>query len=91
MPFVNLNLLLAPGIGYAMGEVISLSVNRKRGAGLAAVGGIAVPISYLVSLWFISLLLGISFPWGLHFSLFNIVLDLVAVALGIFVAITRLR
>jgi len=84
--FLYLSLLLAPGIGYAIGEVVSLSVNRKRGTGLAIVGGAAVVISYLVSLLF-----SILFHWGLFFGLFNIILALVALALGIFVAVTRLR
>ena len=78
IPFFYLNLLLAPGAGYAIGEVISLSVNRKRGTGLAAIAGIALVISYLVAMFF---------PWGLRFGLF----DLLAIALGIFVAVTRLR
>ena len=78
VPFLYLNLLLAPGVGYAIGEVVSLSVNRKRGTGLAIVAGLAVAISYLVS---------ILLPWGFGFRLF----DLLALALGIFVAITRLR
>ena len=84
--FLYLSLLLAPGIGYAIGEVVSLSVNRKHGTGLAIVGGAAVVISYLVSLLF-----SILFHWGLPFGLFNIILALVALALGIFVAVTRLR
>jgi uncharacterized membrane protein len=84
--FLYLSLLLAPGIGYAIGEVVSLSVNRKHGTGLAIVGGAAVVISYLVSLLF-----SILFHWGLSFGLFNIILALVALALGIFVAVTRLR
>ena len=75
VPFFFLNLLLAPGAGYAIGEVVSISVNRKRGKGLAMVAGIAVAISYLVSLLF---------------GLFHII-DLLALALGIFVAVTRLR
>jgi len=78
VPFFYLNLLLAPGVGYAIGEVVSLSVNRKRGTGLAVVAGIAIVISYLVS---------ILVPWGFSFGL----LDLLALALGIFVAVTRLR
>ena len=78
VPFFYLNLLLAPGVGYAIGEVVSLSVNRKRGTGLAIVAGVAVAISYLVS---------ILLPWGFGFRLF----DLLALALGIFVAVTRLR
>ena len=82
VPFIFFNLLLAAGAGYAIGEVVSLSVNRKRGTGLAIVGGIAVPISYLVSI-FSNLL----FNFGASFSLF----DLLALALGIFVAVIRLR
>ena len=83
--FVFLNLLLGAGVGYAIGEVVSLAVNRKRGRGLATVAGLGVVISYLVSIFL---------PWGLPFGFFNllrIVLDLVAVALGIFIAVTRLR
>ena len=85
LPF-NLNLLLAPGVGYAIGEVVGLSVNRKRGTILAAVGGVAVVVCYLVSLLF-----GILFHWGFYFGLFGIGLDLLALGLGIFVAVTRLR
>ena len=80
LPFFFINLLLGPGVGYAIGEVVGLSVNRKRGRGLATVAGIAVVISYLVSIFL---------PWGLIFG-FHI-LDLLALALGIFVAVTRLR
>ncbi|MFC2017219.1 B-box zinc finger protein [Chloroflexota bacterium] len=88
-PF-NLNLLLAPGVGYAIGQVVGLSVNRKRGTGLAAVGGVAVAISYIVSLWFVGFLFGIPFHWVFQLGL-NIIIDLLALALGIFVAVTRLR
>jgi hypothetical protein len=79
-PF-SLNLLLAPGAGYAIGEVVSLSVNRKRGTGLAIIGGIALAISYSITCFFV----------GLPFSLFNIIYHLVALALGVFIAVTRLR
>ncbi|MFC1903833.1 hypothetical protein ACFLXJ_04495 [Chloroflexota bacterium] len=82
LPFFFLNLLLGPGVGYAIGEVVSISVNRKRGRGLATVAGVAVAVSYLVS---------ILLPWGFPAGLFNIVFDLVAMGLGIFVAVTRLR
>ena len=78
VPFFLLNLVLAAGVGYAIGNVISLSVNHKRGPGLATIAGIAVAISYLVS---------ILLPWGFGFRF----LDLLAIALGIFVAVTRLR
>jgi hypothetical protein len=78
VPFFYLNFLLAPGIGYAIGEVVSRSVNRKRGTTLAIIAGIAVVISYLT---------GILSPWGFNFRFF----DLLAIALGIFVAVTRVR
>ncbi len=90
VPFFYLNLLLAPGVGYAIGEVVSLSVNRKRGVGLAVVAGIAVVISYLVSLLFAGFLFGIPFHWVFRLGL-GIIIDLLALALGIFVAVTRLR
>jgi hypothetical protein len=77
-----LNLILAAGAGYAVGEVVSLSVNRKRGTGLAVIGGVAVVISYLVSI-----LCNLFINAGASFHL----LDLLALALGIFVAVTRLR
>ena len=51
MPFFFLNLILSAGAGYAIGEVVSLSVNRKRGRGLAIMAGIAVVISYLVNIF----------------------------------------
>ena len=85
VPFFYLNLLLAPGAGYAIGEVVSLSVNRKRGTGLATIAGIAVAISYLVSNFLPFL------PWGFTFGLFHILFDLLALALGIYVAVSRLR
>ena len=86
VPFFYLNLLLAAGAGYAIGEVISLSVNRKRGTGLAIIAGISVAISYLVSI-----MIGYPFFTGLSLDLFRIIFDLIAIALGIFVAVTRLR
>ena len=83
---LNFNLLLAPGVGYTIGEVISRSVNRKRGIGLATIAGVAVVVSYLVKI-----MIPVPFLWGLPLSLFNIVIDLVAIALGVFIAVRRLR
>ncbi len=82
IPFFFFNFLLAAGVGYAIGEVVSRSVNRKRGRGLAIVAGVAVAISYLISI----------LTFGrIPFGLFRIVLDLAAIALGIFFAANRLR
>ncbi len=83
--FFLLNVILALGVGYAIGEVISRSVNRKRGTGLAVVAGTAVVISYLISLP----LLG-GFPFA-PFSLLRLLIDLAALALGILIAVNRLR
>ena len=82
VPLFSLNLILAPAAGYAIGEVTSLSVNRKRGTGLAIIGGIAVAISYSITFFF---------PGGLPSGLFNVIYHIIAVGLGIFVAVTRLR
>ena len=82
IPFFSFNLLLAPAAGYAIAEIVSRSVNRKRGTGLAIVGGIAVAISYFVTFLF---------PGRLPLGLFSILYHLLALALGIFVAVTRLR
>ncbi|MFH1639520.1 MAG: hypothetical protein ABIB93_04325 [Chloroflexota bacterium] len=75
-PFINF--LLALATGSAVGEVISLSVNRKRGIGLAVISGMAVVLSYLVAHLA---------PWGLPFGLF----DLLSLAIGIAMAVNRLR
>ena len=83
IPFFSLNLLLAPAAGYAIGEVVSLSVNRKRSRWLAVVAGIAVVISYTITL--------LPFPGGLPLGLLYLLYHLLALALGIFVAVTRLR
>ena len=82
IPFISVNLLLAPAAGYAISEVIGLSVNRKRGKGLAIVAGIAVAVSYIITLLFFG---------RLPFGLFSIMYHLLALGLGIFVAVNRLR
>lgn len=91
IPVFSLNLLLAPAVGFAIGEVTGLAVNRKRGPGLAVVGGAAVAISYIISLWTVSLLSGGSFQGALPASPFNILYHIIALALGIFMAVSRLR
>ncbi len=72
------SLLIAAAAGFVIGEVISLSVNRKSGTGLAVIGSVSVILCYAIgSLTF----------WGWHFQLF----DILSLAVGIFVSITRLR
>jgi len=86
IPFFYLNLLIGAGVGYVIGEVVGLAVNRKRGWGLAIVAGFGVIISYLVSIF---PLVGLLF--GLPSGMFHIIFDLLSVGIGIFVAVTRLR
>ena len=74
--FLLLSLLIAAGIGYIIGEVISLATNRKRGTGLQAIAGISVVVSFAVYYFFV--------PW---FSFYTII----GLALGIVIAVARLR
>ncbi len=82
IPFFYLGLILAAAVGYVIGEMVSLSVNRKRGRSLAVVGGIAVVISYLVNIFTFG---------GLPFGPLRIIIDLLAIGIGIYVAVNRLR
>ena len=82
LPFIFVNLLLAGGVGYAIGEVVGRSVNRKRGNRLALIGAVAIPLSYLAS---------ISFNMLFEYTAVFHPLDILAVAIGIFVAVIRLR
>ncbi len=87
LPFFFLNLALGAGAGYAVGEVVSLAVNRKRGKGLMAVAGLAVIISFLVSIFL---------PWQpwfiiLRLNILRLIIDLLAAGLGVAVAASRLR
>jgi hypothetical protein len=69
--------LVAIGVGYAAGELISLSVNRKRGIGLAWIAGGSVVGAFLIS-WLIS-----DFSYGL--------LGLLFIFLGVLLAAYRVR
>jgi hypothetical protein len=80
--FFFLNIVLAAGAGYAIGEVVSLAVNRKRGRGLSAIGGAAMLICYLVNIFSLG---------RIPFTGLQIVLGLVAIGIGIYVAVNRLR
>lgn len=77
IPFY-LNLLIAPLVGYLISETIGLVTNRKRGIRLAVIAVSGLLISYVIHIFM---------PWSPFFSL----LDILALALGIFVAISRIR
>jgi hypothetical protein len=82
MPYFYLGLILAAAVGYAIAEVVSLSVNRKRGLWLAVFGSAAVVISYLVNIFIFG---------GLPYGALRIIIDLLAIGIGISVAVGRLR
>ena len=56
--------LVAIGVGYFVGEAVSLASNRKRGTGLAVTAGASVALAALVMLlmagFYILLLLGVA-------------------------------
>ena len=81
LPFFFLRLIIAAGAGYAVGEIISLAVNRKRGTALAVIGGMSAAISFTIA--FV-----LSIP---HFSILNIAISLVMLALAVYMAVSRLR
>lgn len=89
IPFFFANLLLAGGSGYVIGEVTSRAANRKRSLGLAIISSLAFLLSYLVSLFVISLSAGIPFWLVFRFS-FGLY-TLLALGLGVFLAQNRLR
>jgi hypothetical protein len=69
--------LVAIGIGYGTGELISLAVNRKRGTGLAIIAGASVVLAFLVA-W-------PSLGYGLN------IWRLLFLAFGVYAAVQRVR
>ncbi len=85
--FFYLNFMVSLGIGYAIGELTGRAINRKRGVGLQFVAAAGVLISFIVA--------QIRFlPGGVFFfpvvALFN-PWSLLALALGVYMAVNRLR
>jgi len=78
------NFFLAAGAGYAVGELLSRSVNRRRGHLLEIIGGLCVVLSYMVAN------VGLSAGVLTFFANFDL-WDLLIVTIGILVAVSRLR
>ena len=72
--------LVSIGVGYLVGEAISLAVNRKRGRGLAITAGLSIVLAILVS----GFLPPISAPITIIFWLF-------IVSASFFMAVSRVR
>jgi hypothetical protein len=91
-----LSFLIALAVGYIMGEAISLSTNRKRGRGLQVIAGVGVLLSYLFSrLPLLALVvapaLGALALVPALVAAFSDIFSLIMVAVGIFMAVSRLR
>ena len=69
--------LAAVAVGYGLGELISLAVNRKRGKGLAWIAACSVVLAFIIS-WSIG-----SFPLSIFSILF--------LGLGVYGAVVRVR
>jgi hypothetical protein len=77
-PMGYLNLIVGPAIGAGIGYLISLSVNRKRGLGLAIIAGGSMGLCYLIE---------VLAHWGFGFYIF----DLVGLGISIVTAAGMLR
>ena len=75
------NILLAAALGYGTGQIVSLSANRKRGLPLKIVASISVLIAYIMGNY-----VAIPFHFILNFNLMN----LIAIAIGIYMAVFQL-
>ena len=84
LPFF-LSLFLAAGAGYVIGDLVSRVTNRKRGPWLAVIAGAAVVVSYLVSVAVHG-----GFPL-IPFDMLSLLYGLVALVVGVWVAVSRLR
>lgn len=82
LPFIGFfGFFLAAGAGYVIGEITSRAVNRKRSNWLAVTGCLGFMLSYFISG-------GSLFFWlPPHINLF----ELAAIAIGLFLAQSRLR
>ena len=74
VPF--LRSLVALVVGYGAGELISLSVNRKRGDGLAWIAGGSVVVAFLI---------------GLLIHPFIDLVGLLFIGAGVYIAVQRVR
>ena len=85
IPFLGIfNIMLAGGVGYVIAELVSRAVNRKRGPVLAVIASIGVLMAYVTT---------IILPFGHFFPGFGpgFLFDLIALVVGIVVAVGRLR
>ncbi|MCJ7605665.1 MAG: B-box zinc finger protein [Dehalococcoidales bacterium] len=86
LPVYFFSLLLSGAAGFAIGEIISRAVNRKKGTGLSIIGGLALLLAF-----------GIVYAIELNrfgyldFSWIRIAYSFLSAGVGVFVAVNRLR
>ncbi len=77
--------LIAVGVGYGAGELMSLSVNRKRSMGLAWLAGGAVVAAFFVNRLVLFGTLGLPLGFGIGFW------GLLLIVIGVTFAVQRVR
>ncbi len=80
--FSLLSWVIAVAVGYLVGEAISLSVNRKRGTGLAVIAGASMLVAFVTS--------GFISTSSIRFLL-NDIVGLIILAVALMVAANRVR
>ena len=80
VPFISSILGLA--VAYAIGELMSRAVNRKRGVGLAWIAGGAMVVAYIISGGFFHLF---------SVSFINVLFSLLFLAIAVYTAASRVR
>lgn len=89
-----LGILLMVGLGYIVGEATSLATGRKRGTALGIIAAVALPVGLIVARASIFVVGGADPLLGILVaaaSLLSPIWTLLAVAVGAFVAYTRVR
>jgi len=81
---LTISLILGSAVAYAIAEVVSRAVNRKRGTPLQVIACTCFVLCYIVSWVGLS---GDTLTFFLHFSL----IDIVIVIVGVVIAAARLR
>jgi hypothetical protein len=79
---IILSFVIAGIVGWGIGEVVGLAVNRKRGRGLAVIGGAAVVLAYVINV----LVFG-----GLPLFGLGMLFEVLAVIVGVYTAVSRLK
>ncbi len=84
--FLFLTGILAAGIGYLVGEAVSVAANRKRGLGLSLIATSGVVIAFAAAT-----ITTLAQPVAYRYDLFNIVTAVLLLALAVYISVSRVR